>query len=195
MTGERKERTMDVKGVELAQLVKFVKSRLGDEGHGLWLESLPAETRTYFSRAIMQSMWYPVEGAYLPAFDRAIDLVSPDDRNAGGRDFGEFSGRDELGGIYRVFLKMGSPNKMVSIASLMWGKFYNRGSFEVVDNEPGVARLRCVGVPPMGEPWEHSTAGWSEVALEMSGGKDPHVVIERSATRGDEYTQFLGTWS
>jgi len=185
---------MDVKGLELVQLVKFVKERLGEDGYERWLESLPEETRIFYTRPIMQSMWYPVDTAFLPAFDRIFDIVSPDDPLAGGRDFGRFTGRDQLGGIYRVFLKMGSPNKMVSIASLMWGKFYNQGSLEVIDNEPGMARIRLPGTQVMSEAWEHSVAGWATAALEMAGADAPSVTVEHSRMRGDDYTQYWMTW-
>jgi hypothetical protein len=36
--------------------------------------------------------------------------------------------------------------------------------------------------------------GWMERALEISGGKQPHIKITKSLTAGDPVSEFLATW-
>jgi len=185
---------MDLKGNSMKTLVNWVKHKLGEDGYRGWLESLPDDTKALYRGTIMNSMWYPIDVAYMPALDAVLALTHPDDPVQGGYEFGRFSGAEDLGGIYKVFLKMGSPGKMVTIASMMWSRFYNEGDLKVVENVEGRAVIQMVDVPVKHSPWEQTTRGWSEVAAELAGGKDVEVVVAKSFTAGDDCTEYQLAW-
>ena len=184
---------MKTKGSTVMTLVKFVTERFGNDGFETWVSSLPEETQGEI-RFILASSWYPVQETLVLPFRRMCEMFFSGDTVGGAKTFGEYSAKHQLTGIYRLLLKIGSPNAMLSVASTSWRMFYSEGSLRVISNEKGRAVLRIQEVPIQDSLWAHGTAIWFERALEMAGAKNASVTVTQAATASGNEFEFTMEW-
>jgi hypothetical protein len=108
---------------------------------------------------------------------RACEIFFPDNLKEGARRWGEFNAKREMTGIYKLILKIGSPNMMISLASQTWKMYYSEGAMDCIVNEKGRAVMRTRDVPIRDSLWGHHSAGWMQQGLILAGGKNGTVTV------------------
>lgn len=183
-----------VKGNSLKTLVEFIGSKFGPDGLERWTSSLHPEAEEAVRGTVLASTWYEGEHFVIGTRMKVCELFYGGDIN-GARDIGRFSAERSLKGIYKVFIRFGSPNWIVTRTSLIFSSYFRPGTVEMVVNEKGRANARIVGFPDHTGVVEQSVAGFSEKALVMSGANDVDVQVVKSLSRGDEYAEYEVTWT
>lgn len=182
---------MEIKGIDIISLVKFVRQKFPDKYEN-WFDSLPEESREIISDKILHSYWYPyVEGFVLPL--QKICEVLYDGSKEGAKEEGRFSADNDLKGIYRIFIKAGSPNFIIKRASRVFQNYFKSGEFKVVENSPKRAVAHII-VPEAHELHVINVAGYMERALELSGCSGVSVTVTRSMASGDSVNEFIAEW-
>ena len=184
---------MKVKGTEIISLKMFVESRFGEDGFAKWLAALDEETQ-YVVQFAMASSWYPAEQMFAVPGRRMCELFFPDDLEEGAREWGRAGADRELTGVYRLLVRVGSTNMMLSTAADKWPMFYNTATLRPVVNEKHHALLRLEGSPVSDILWANAVAGWLERALAMSGVRDARVDITQTTEGGLSVFEFNLTW-
>ena len=183
---------MEVKGTAVESIPLFVKEKFG-ERYEEWLNSLPPKSREIMTKPILAAIWYPLEEAFIIPTLKICELFYNGDLR-GAWEAGRFSADFALRGIYKVFVKIGSPGFIIDRASAIFSNYYRPSKMEVVERGKNRAVLH---ITEFGKPHivvEYRIAGWIERALEISGCKDLKITITKSLTRGDKYTEIVGEW-
>ncbi|MCP5112454.1 MAG: hypothetical protein GY953_16640, partial [bacterium] len=103
-----------MKGAVIKPVVSFVKERYTAHYED-WLARLSDETRTVIEHGIVTS-WYPIQRAMIEPTQVLCDVVDdPADHVAW--EVGRFSADFALRGIFRIFVRLGSPGFIVKRAS------------------------------------------------------------------------------
>ena len=182
---------MQVKGVALSSIIRFVNKNFCIK-YDEWFASLEEETQTVF-KDLKHTQWYDIK--YLKeATKKACDMFYGGDAR-GAWDMGKESADFSLNGIYRIFVKVGSPNFIISRASRIIKSFYNPSDVEMLENKPYFARFRIKNFEFIDKYIEARICGWVEQALYINGLRNHTVKIEKSMAAGDQYTEFSFSWS
>jgi hypothetical protein len=172
--------------------VDFVATEYGEAAKEAWLNALEEEIQ-HAHRYPLASSWYPLK-TYWKAGVAACREFAPDSLTEAVRKWGAHGAQVQLTGIYRIFLKVGSPNMMFRLAAKIWKIYYSEGTMVIPVNEKGhvVAQLRDFSIQdPL---WGESCAGWIARAVQLTGKKNTQVTVTQTP-RGDEgFFEFSISW-
>ncbi len=183
---------MEAKGRALEILPKFVVSRFGKESLNRWMNLLSEEARKEFSRGIVSSQWYPLKSFLVDPTLRLCEHFYGSYQ--GALEVGRFSAEYALKGVYKLFVKWGSPEFVIRRASTILPTYYRPCAAEVVEVSKGRGTVRITDFREMHPIIELRIKGWMEKALEISGCKNIDITIPKSLTNNDPYTEFVGRY-
>ncbi|MCU0607747.1 MAG: hypothetical protein MUF78_10100 [Candidatus Edwardsbacteria bacterium] len=184
---------MKVKGTAIAALPKFIEHKFGSAGLEQWKNALSTEGQKIYRGAVMLSDWYPIKESYLEPTALMCEQFYRGD-TAGARELGRFAADFTLKGVYKAFVKMHSVKAFCNRTVDILHAYYDPCQAKVVLVEDNRATLQLTLFPVPSEYAELRIAGWTERAFEIHGRKNIRVEITRSLVRGDDCTEFSGTW-
>ena len=183
---------MEVKGTAVRPTPLFVRQRYNarfDE----WLESLPDLSRKIMSDKISTDAWYELGDAMVTPTARICEMFFGGE-NRGAWEVGRFSADYSLWGLYRLFVKIGSPQHLVEKAAQIFSTYYRPSRMEIAERGLNYAAARILEFAEPNVLVEMRIGGWIERALEISGCTDVQSKVTHSLARGDQYTEFLSEW-
>lgn len=184
---------MEVKGVSLAATREFVKREFGDDGFKKWLAAMPQDSRHIFENAILSPQWYPVEAAFRLPTKIICELFFAGDKK-GAWALGRFAADYSLNGVYKLFIRFGSPMFIVKKAGTVIENFYKPSAVQIADEQAKSVKLRITKFEGLDEYAEQRIGGWMERALELSAGKNSSLEISQSYAKGAPYAEFHAKW-
>lgn len=182
---------MEVKGVALIPTREYVRTKFGAR-YDEWVASLSPATRNIVTGAISSS-WYPMDIGMIEPTQKICDLFHGG-KDEGAWDVGRFSADHALKGIYKVFVRLGSPNFIVEKGSGIFSRYYRPSELKVVENDRGGCVLHIVRFEEPSSLVDHRIGGWMERAIEISGKTVTKARITRSLSRGDAVTEYVMEW-
>lgn len=184
----------EVKGTAVKSIAEFVKSKFGEENYQKWIESLPPESANIFQGMILPTSWFPLEESYNIPLKKVSDMFFGGDDKKAGWEAGVFSADTALKGIYKFFVKVGSPKFVMHKASSILPTYYRPSAMEDIDNGEFDIIIRMTQFEGVSVMAENRIAGWIHTASSVSGAKNVKVDIVKSMARGDDCTDFRVTW-
>jgi hypothetical protein len=184
---------MQVKGTAVQTIPLFIKAKFGEQGFQKWLESLSPSVRTAFSSIILPPAWYPLHEGLIEPTLKLCELFYRGGME-GAVEQGRFSAEYGLKGVYKLFVKLMSPDSLVSKASTIMPTYYQPCAAEVADKGPKTATIRITRFDTPHTVIEQRIRGWMERSLELSGAKMAKVRIMASMTSGSPYADFAASW-
>jgi hypothetical protein len=184
---------MQIKGTGLNFLPDYINSKYGKEKFEKWLAALPPASKDIYSNRIMASSWYPLEAAMAVPLRSICDTFHGGDVK-GAWETGRYSADYGLSGVYKLMVKLGSPESLARRATQVLPTYYNPCAMECLEASPGKAVLRVTDFSEMNRYLENRLGGYMERAVEISGGKDVKSCIGASMTKGDKFTEYSFTW-
>lgn len=184
---------MTAKGTGIVVLPEFIKKTFGEDAKNKWVAALSPEANKIYSEIIMASSTFPLRTVLLEPMEKMCELFYGGDVR-GALEFGKFSAEYALKGVYRFFIKFGSPEFIIKKAGTILPVYYQPSRMEVAEAGDGHAILRIVEFSEMTEALQVSMVGWMEKAIEYTGVKNGKIVITKSLTKGDSMTEFSFTW-
>jgi hypothetical protein len=185
---------MEVKGTAVTTIPAFVKAKHGDAGYRKWLDSLQPATREAFSGTMLSSAWYPLREMLIEPTVSICGLFYGG-AMLGAVELGRFSAEQGLKGVYRLFVRIGSPEYIISKAGQILPTYYRPSAMTVPEHSHGRALVRITEFAEPHPVVEHRMAGWMEQALTICGVKRVQSKIVVSMTMGSPHTDFQLTWS
>jgi hypothetical protein len=183
---------MEVRGTAVRATPLFVRQRFSDRVEE-WLSALTPESRVIMGHKIDTSSWYPLSHAMIEPTQRICDLFFAG-RDTGAWELGRFSGDYSLWGLYRLFVRIGSPLHLIEKATEAFTTYYRPSRLVMTEG----SKFRAVAViqqfPEPHHLVECRIGGWIQRGLEISGCQDVQLRIGRSLTRGDECTELVAEW-
>ena len=183
---------MQAKGTAVGSIPLFVKTYHAAQ-YQTWYDSLTPKAKEVFKEHILASSWYPLHEAVIEPTQKICDLFY-NGSDKGAWKAGEFSAEHSLKGIYKIFVKVGTPQFIIKRASNVFSSFYNPSKIEVIDTSSNHVNIHISEFPTPSAMVECRIAGWIQQALTISGCKTPNVKITTSMTKGSPYTEIASKW-
>lgn len=184
---------MKTKGTTIIVISEFIKQKFGEKSYQKWLSSLSPEAQNIFNNMIIQSEWYPLKIAFIEPTQKVCELFYGGDK-IGARELGRFSADYALNGIYKFFIKLGSPEYIMKKASSIMTTYYDAGRVELAESTDQKVVLRLYDFSEMNEIVEERVCGWIGRTVEIMGRKNSKVEITKSLVKMDSFTELTVTW-
>ncbi|HPR62673.1 MAG TPA: hypothetical protein PK014_00495 [Thermoanaerobaculia bacterium] len=180
------------KGPILKSVLKYIKGHLGESGYEAFLKTLPEDIQKVLARPILTSEFYPSDiiVGIMDAYVKQGDL----DAAKVFHDMGRVSADEGFTGIYKIFLKVGSPAMMIRQAPLIFKSYYSQGKMEAEVVSKNDANVKITGAE-FGHPALCTRiTGFIERTMELSGGKSVRLTHTKCESRGDDEEFWYGLW-
>ncbi len=154
------------KGTSLLSDFKLLTTRLGEAGLKEALGSLAVEHRAALTGALPhQWISIPAMAALTRAAAARLDLTE----SQLAAELGAHNARDHLGGVYRLFLRVGPADLLFKSTAQLWNNYYNRGKAELVISEGKRRLVRCSGLDCGERAWCERIRGYIDQGLTLAG--------------------------
>ena len=186
---------IEIKGSAVGDAIKSVRSRSGDQVYATIVSQLKGDARTLFdpSTRILPSEWYPL--------DSFVQFLEADIKITANGNEEELVKRSEvvvekqLSGIYRLFVRMGSPSFLLNRISIIQEAYFRGIDVEVKMTSPSEASMKYTGFTKQHRLMGFTLIGFYRKAMELSGAKDVRTAFLTSIEEGKGYCELLLTWS
>ncbi|MFC1541571.1 hypothetical protein ACFL50_03870 [Candidatus Latescibacterota bacterium] len=184
---------MKVKGEALISIPIFILKKIGKRGFNEWLNEISPEARTVYSTHIKKNDWFPLKEIMIEPSKKACELFFHGSKR-GAWECGRYSAEYGLKGIYKVLVKLSSPQILIKKAGPILNSYYKPSSVEVVEKGDNYVILHITEFTEMDKMIEYRIAGWMERALEICGCKHISIRINKSLTENDPYSEYNISW-
>jgi len=182
-----------IKGSAVLDTVRVVKARAGEDGFRRILDALDPEGRSLFQGAILSTEWYPLDAfaGFLGANIR--ETAGGDERVLVERSAAVVE--NQLRGIYRLFVRLGSPDFVLRRVSIIHSNFFKGVDIQRMSYAPGRAVIRYSGFRPQHRLLDYVLIGFYRKALEISGAGDVQVSMTTSIGESRGYAELEAIWT
>ncbi len=185
---------VEIKGMSIIPTAEFVRQRYGDDGYRRWLDALTPQTREVIAVGVLPTTWYSLDEMFVKPTVKICELFFGGD-SRGAWELGRFSADFALSGIYKIFVKIGSPSWMVKKATRILPSYYRPARGELIDSSSTMARFRIYDLIERTGVAELRIAGYLERGLEISGARNCNVKVLKSQSLGDVFPEIEMSWS
>ena len=192
-TNNMNDSMMKVSGEAMLSIPIFVIKKFGRKAYNQWLDSISPEARKVYSNPISKSDWYPLKKMMIEPTKKICELFYNNSLR-GGWDCGRYSAEYGLKGIYKILVKLRSPQVLIKKGSSILSNYYKPSDVEVLEQTKSHVIVRILKFPEITPCLEYRMAGWMERAVEISGCNHVSVDITKSLTKDDPYTEFNVRW-
>jgi hypothetical protein len=185
---------MEVKGTAVKSIKQYVEkkynSRLND-----WIQSLPESSKNVMNTTIYANNWYPMKDGAVEPTKALAKFFYDNDIQKAAKESGRFSAEMGLKGVYKIFVKVASPNYIMQRAGRVFTSYYSPSEISVVDSHDKGLTLHITKFPDPEEVIEYRIAGWCERALEFTNCKEVRANVTKSLAKGDSLTEIVINWN
>lgn len=186
--------TTEVSGRALLGLLAFAKERGGKQSVTEIVGRLNEPARAVFADRIQPLRWYPYATYVELLYALKMRFGKPSE--AFFRRLGATAGDRDLGTMFKVYVTLASPERLIRSCSRVWASYYRgAGTMTAVAWDPKNTRLRIEGFPDMDRAHCELMEGWMIATMDRIG-----VIVSADAretaceSRGDAHHEFACTW-
>jgi len=184
---------MEVKGSAVSSVPEFVRTKF-ESRYDEWLDSLSEDSQKIMKEPIISAIsWYQINPGLIEPTQKICEFFYENDEK-GAWEAGRFSADKGLVGVYKLFVKLGSPKFLVRRAATIFSSYYKPSKIEVADEEEKKVVLHITEFLELERLVELRICGWIERALEISGSTAVNVELEKSLTNQDQVTEIVVEW-
>lgn len=183
---------VEVKGSAVVTLPEFVEKKY-PHLYEQWLNNLSEDSQKILKNKAIVTSWLPLEAALSEPLRKLCDLASNGKIDAAW-DSGRYSAEKALTGIYKVFVKLGSPQFIISRAGSIIQMYYKGIEISIPESSSKAVTLHIVKFPNPDSYVQYRIGGWMQKALELSGCKNVKVLITKDIAKGDKVTEYKMSW-
>ena len=176
---------MQAKGTTIISLKDFVTQKHGQTGYQRWIDVLSPESKVIIKEPLLPTNWYHFEDALLKPME-AMGKLFYGGKTTGAWEQGRYTAETNLHGVYRVFVRVASPQFLIRNTAALWNSYYFGSQAKIVESDKSRAVLVLSEIEPVSIDYDHSVAGWIERALEICGCNQIKIAIsnpEKGTTR------------
>jgi hypothetical protein len=185
---------MEVKGTAIMATREFVRSKFGDEELKRWVSMLTPGAAAIYGGAILTNQWFDLKTILEEPCRKICEIFYGGDAKA-YREVGRHSAEHGLKGIYKLFVKFGSPHFILGKAGSILPTYYKPSVMRGEDAGKNTFIVYVNQFDQYSDVIEHRIAGWMECALEICGCKGIKISVPKSLSRKDECTQYNVEWN
>ncbi len=180
------------KGTTLIATLRHLQDRYGPEAVEKCAAGLPESMRLQVRNGLLASTWY--------LFSDLLTLMRAAEREYGSREpkilwnIGRASADYGLNSIYRVFMKVGSPQFIINKAMTVFPNYYDQGDFKTLKVEPGYALGELSKFPEPAAELCTRILGFFERMLELTGVGSIELTHPECVAKGGKVCRYEGRW-
>ncbi|MFW5875747.1 MAG: hypothetical protein ACOCXM_03325 [Myxococcota bacterium] len=186
------------KGTILLHLRDFVTREAGADTWTQLVDGLPAEDRSLLGSMLLVGSWYPVGawnrllGAFLSGHYR--------DSDAGMAEVARFIAERDLNMVFKLILKMGSPEFLLKRTGSIWARYFDAGDLTHQELAPKRWRLDLTVAEggPEAAPDRHTcgpgVAAWIQRGLEITGVRGRVELVDTRSEGPLRRYEYRATW-
>lgn len=184
---------MEVKGTAVMATREFVKSKFGEPGLLKWASTLSPEAKEVYTGAVLTNQWYDLKKILEEPSVKIAETFYNGDKKA-YLEVGRHSADHGLKGIYKLFVKIGSPQFILTKAGSILPTYYKPSIMRGEEADKNTYRIYINQFNQYSDVIEHRILGWMERALEICGCKDINISVPKSLAKRDQFTQYDIEW-
>jgi len=180
-----------IKGVIVLDSLKSIRARGGDAELARILSHLGSEARKVFEAPIYPWEWY--------SLDAFTEFLEADIRETASGVAEVLVGRAEkviesqLRGVYRIFVKLGSPGYVVRRIASVHQTYFDDSKI-IAEIEGDSATIQYIGFKARHRILEYTIIGFYRKALEISGAKKIDVRFSVPMSDDKDYSELSISW-
>ena len=184
---------VEIKGAAIIDAISAIKIMNGDQAYNDIISQLDEQTRQLFEKPILDIGWYS-----LASFMKFMESVIKLTENGNEETLIDRAGdvvEKQLKGMYKIFVKLGSPEFVIKRMSVL-NLAYLRGiSSKTKFDGSNKAIIKYVGFEKQHKLVEPTIIGFYRKVLEISGTKDIHTKSLTSIEDNKGYSELEITWT
>ena len=184
---------MQVKGEAMLSIPLFIIRKFGNKGYSRWLNSLSPQAQKVYSSPINKSDWYPIKEMMSEPTIKICELFYNNSKR-GAWECGRYGAEYGLKGIYKVLVKLCSPEILIKKGTSILHNYYKPSELEIEEHSKSHVIVQIKQFPEIDKYIEYRIAGWMERAIEICGCKHVSINITKSLTQNDPYTEYKISW-
>jgi len=158
---------MEIKGSAVKVTYDYVKNYFPDRLNE-WIQSLPNESKTIFQKPIYATEWFPLsESVIIPTRQVGVMFFNSNEIEA-GLAIGRYSAEMALKGIYKIFVRISTPQFVLSRATSVFSTYYNHAEITIIETSSNKAILDFNQFERKDELIMHRVSGWIEKTLDIT---------------------------
>ncbi|MFA9391027.1 MAG: hypothetical protein ACERKD_14555 [Prolixibacteraceae bacterium] len=181
-----------IKGMAITGTLQLIKQRYGMDVFTNVLNELDEEDRKILGGIVLASFWYPLK-AFNNFLKAEVKIIYHGDKTR-LRQGSEEIVSNQLKGIYKLFVRLGSPEFIVGRIGSINSSYFKGIELEKVITE-GKFIGKYKGFKPDQDVFEEIIIGFYKKALEISGAKNIQAKFDIPISQGKEYAQVVVTWN
>jgi hypothetical protein len=183
----------EIKGATLIQTIEAIRARDGEHVLATIVAQLDPDSRSVIQGRIFPWNWYSLDA--FSAFLEADIRVTAN----GNREVlilrSEKVIEAQLRGIYKVFIKLGSPAYVIKRIASVHETYFKGIHFIPEFDDSKQALIKYMGFQSQHEIVGYAIIGFYRKALEISGAKQVAVNFTVPISAGGEYAELKITWA
>jgi len=184
---------VNIKGTALNDTIKAIKAEYGDQTYKTIVDLLKGETRALFERGfILPSSWYSLD-AFVQFLEMYLRVTVQGNEQELTKQ-AEVLIKRQLKGIYKWFVKLGSPEFVLNRISTVHKTYFQGVDVEVSLPSPGKAIVKYTGFSKQHWLIGNIIIGFYRKALEISGAKEVKAEYSSSIRDDKGYCELVLGW-
>ena len=177
-------------------LIRYIKQSRGAQGDLVLTQIVKdagPRVQAVFAERIRIQSWhpYPAFGDFLRAMERKLSHNDP----LFFTKVGGLAGKVDMSSIFRVYLSMASPERLIKSCGKVWESYYkDAGQMVAISATPDKSVVRILDFPQMDPLHCSIMAGWMTATMQSMGLKMNGVEEVKCVHLGDPYHEFQGKW-
>jgi hypothetical protein len=181
------------KGINFGSFTRTLARLKGDHVLADTLAALPPDLGGRLRvGTLLTGNWYPLSW-YLDLHRAARRVTGAGPEFA--RTVGYENTLDDLKGVYRIFIKMLSPQFVISKSTFLFNTYYDTGKMTVTDAVAGSALAHWSGCTGFDHNLWQDILGGSQAGLVLSGARDIQLETLSGGKDGDDFLEVRARWS
>lgn len=176
---------MEIKGTAVKITAEYIKTHHKDRYYE-WLEKLPEKSRDIVGQPVFATAWYPLTEAVIVPTKITGEMFFSSHIEA-AMELGRYSSESALNGIYKIFVKISSPQFVLSRAANVFATYYNPADIQIITAKDNSASIEMKGFERKDELIVYRIAGWLEKTVELTTKSKSTPIIENKYI-GDSLT-------
>lgn len=183
-----------IKGAPVSDAIKAIKRRHGDQAYNTIVGLLEGETRALFEQApILPTSWYSLD-AFVQFLEMDLKVTAEGNEQELIQRSEDLIER-QLRGIYKLFIKLGSPEFVLKRIAVIHRTYFQGVSVEVRLSGDGKAVVKYTGFEKQHRLIGLSIIGFYRKALELSGAKAVKAEYTTSIEDDKGYCELMLSWN
>ena len=181
-----------IKGTAVVDAIRAVRTREGERRFRDLVALVDEPFRAMFLGEIFDAAWYPLD-AYVAFLAATLKYSGEDEKVLTARS--EAVIERQLHGIYRVFVRLKSPESIIKRIVTIHSTYFTGASVGFDLPTPGRAIVKYGGFEKHHRLLEYVIIGFYRKALELCGAKRVQVMVTVPIAQGGGSCELTITWS